>query len=513
MTGSSGSSTESKVIRSHPTGTGVKKSSAGTKKVGKVGQKPGDGEKKWQAFFDSAREVTADKETVQALLFAALKEEASNEAEKSSPADVDNVKRLMAHVYWDIHHIATVQASKATPAGTPMERVFREGPSETDLELREVLVGVKNVIKSALSHQRNPEGPQYSAIWEPDEAMLRCMSLEDPIYERCSQLVAGHGWKLLSILAHSTAFLDAIFTVDAEGWNAVSTSISENAVSITIFAEGRSLEWWTELICLNSRYSPFLPDGFAENFFIEPRDKAHPHNWVVADKPEDVRPPVFKGKRQVNIENSIYRASAFINSRRPSCWPADRPYPEDPTEVRYSSIRPCLTCKSRTPCTCSFLTSLDIWHPLVELRDYGHKGVGVRALQWIPKNAVLDEYVGEIFPSEYAGDTVYGLDFSLPGRETDEVIATISAKRFGNWTRFINHSCEASTKFRTVTQGGRYRNVVQTVREIEMFEELTIDYGEGYWRNRICECGAEKCCSKMKIKVEDERETGVGGSR
>ncbi len=44
--------------------------------------------------------------------------------------------------------------------------------------------------------------------------------------------------------------------------------------------------------------------------------------------------------------------------------------------------------------------------------------------------------------------------------------------------------------------------VVQAVRDIEVFEEVTVDYGDGYWRGRVCECGVEGCYSGLKRKVE-----------
>ena len=130
----------------------------------------------------------------------------------------------------------------------------------------------------------------------------------------------------------------------------------------------------------------------------------------------------------------------------------------------------------------------------------------MRALQRIPKKAILAEYLGEVYPWNYSEDPIYALDFSLPGTQPEEVIASISSKRYGNWTRFINHSCDSSTKFTVVTVGGRHTSVVQAVRDIEMFEEVTIDYGDGYWKQRVCECGAEECYSRMRIKIEEEEE-------
>lgn len=341
--------------------------------------------------------------------------------------------------------------------------------------------------------------------------MTRCSSCEDRAHERYGKLAADHGWKFLSKLAHSANFCETARNLDASAWPEVSAVINENAVSLTVFAECCGLEWWTELIRLNSLFPPSF--DFTQYQPTGPKNY-NPHKWIVTSKPEDVRRPTFQGKHQLNIHKNIYRGNAFRNSPPPSHWPPNRPYPEDPTLVRYPSFQRCLTCKSHVPCICSFDTNPLIWHPLVELRDYGHKGVGVRALQRIPKGAILAEYLGEILPSGYEGDSIYGFDFSLPGRPSDEVIATISAKRYGNWTRFINHSCDASTKFRIVTQGGMHRSVVQSVREIEVFEEVTIDYGFGYWRYKTCECGVEGCYENVKraevdIKVEGNERDGT----
>ena len=110
--------------------------------------------------------------------------------------------------------------------------------------------------------------------------------------------------------------------------------------------------------------------------------------------------------------------------------------------------------------------------------------------------------MGEIYPATDTSDPIYGFDFSLPHQGLDDTIAVISAKRYGNWTRFINHSCDASARFHTVRVGERYRVVVKSVREVGLFEELTVDYGEAYWNGRRCQCGAEGCCEREKGSAE-----------
>lgn len=524
-TGSSGSSILTKKVASNLTGSGVKKSSAQPEKLRKViraikGANPHE-RSKWQAFFDSARDVRCTTETVQAHLLGALEEEHSKkEAEGKIPCDASeysgfDVKGLMAQIYQDLHNVAFAQASRSTSEEVETERFGIGEVRDSDELLQSVSVGVEDVIRTLTRsasivanpptesargghHVKDPKSPKPSDEDGDLEAkMARCSTCEDPAPERYRKLAIGHGGKFLSKLAHSAVFRETARNLDAPRWQIVSDSISENAISLMVFVESCGLEWWTELIRLNSLFPPSF--DFTRYRPLKPR-RYSPNRWVVSDKLRDVRRPTFEGKPQIDIPTTIYREAAFECNPRPPHWPLDRPYPEDPTLIRSTTLKPCISCTSHSPCTCCFTADPLIWHPLVELRDYGHhhRGTGVRALQRIPQNATLAEYVGEIFPWNYTSDPVYGFDFSVPGTANDAVIAMISAKRVGNWTRFINHSCEASTRFDIVAMGGRYRVVVQSVRDIEVFEEITIHYGFGYWTDKKCECGAEGCYEEVK---------------
>lgn len=527
-TGSSGSSTDSDEMAPHLTGAGVKKTLVCTKKTGKEVQategESGRKERKWQAFFDSARQTSADNETVRARLFEVLKEvRAQKEAEKNAPNDFGecsghDVKELMAKIYLDIDRVAAAQHSRAASEGAQTERVCLGELSERDVLLREVSIGVTEAISeslhlpltstvancttgSALAHLHIPECPQSDEACESDEKTTKCLSHAGPASERFGKLASHHGWKFLSKLAHSAVLLDAAHTLDAPAWQTLTASIDSNAVSLAVFVENCALAWWAELIRLN----PLFPPTYDFSNCQPPRPKPPtPHKWVVTENLSDVHQPTFEGEVQINIHTNIYRASAFARSPRPPHWPPSHPYPADPTLVRTADLKACLHCRSHSPCACTSAFGPATRPPLVELRSYGApKGVGVRALQRIPARAVLAEYVGELRPFDYAGDPVYGLDFSLPGAGGEAVLATVSAKRVGNWTRFVNHSCDASAVFRTAVWGGRVRVVVQTVREVAVFEELTVDYGSGYWRGRVCGCGVEGCVSKGEGEGED----------
>lgn len=537
--GSSGSFTGGVKVASYTTGSGIKKATARTKNTNNIvlatGGQSARKEMKWQEYFESANDPSANNEIVRARLFDVLKDNSWNrEAEKSPYSNAGecsgyDVKGLMAEIYQDLQDVAEVQVFKSDFRGTQTqkvclgeldERVCLGELDERDLFLRDASAGVTTVIskflqhpsksilanrstESALAHLHSPENPQSSEVWNLNEKMARYFSDRDPSYERYGDLYTRHSWKFLTKLAHSTAFRKAACNLDDSTWQAVVASISENAVSLTVFVACNGLRWWNELIHLNSLFPESPSYDFAEYEPVEPKIPT-PHKWVVTEKHEDVRRPKFEGRTQINISENIYKQEAFENSVRPPSWPTHRPYPEDPMISHDTSIKPCMTCKSHHPCECSFLDNPHVFSPLVELREYGRKGVGVRALQRIPKGAILAEYLGEIYPWNYSQDPVYALDFSLPGARNDAVIASISSKRYGNWTRFINHSCDSSTKFTMFTVGGRHKAVVEAVKDIDMFEEMTIDYGDGYWKDRVCECGAERCYTRMKMEAKDK---------
>ena len=186
---SSGSSTASKKAASHPTDSGVKKQSARTETSGGVckatkGEIP-RGDKKWQTFFGSTREISADDETVRAQLFDVLKEKDSKkEADKSSSRDVGrcskyNVNRLMAQIYQDLYTVAAAQASKAASGETQTDRLSLGELGGIDLALRKVSDGVGTAISRSghsilhiqlLIHRQKPCSPTNATLQAPNPA-------------------------------------------------------------------------------------------------------------------------------------------------------------------------------------------------------------------------------------------------------------------------------------------------------------------------------------------------------
>lgn len=76
------------------------------------------------------------------------------------------------------------------------------------------------------------------------------------------------------------------------------------------------------------------------------------------------------------------------------------------------------------------------------------RGWGVRALENIPKGKFILEYVGELIGQAEANsrsETAYLFDLNCDRRK-DSRFYTIDAFKFGNLSRFVNHSCEPNAR-------------------------------------------------------------------
>lgn len=289
---------------------------------------------------------------------------------------------------------------------------------------------------------------------------------------------------MLSILANSASFREAARTFNVALWKSLEDRVRINADSIEYFAKVRGLNWKHALETTARIFSNAQTDWNEKHPGI-PID--HPHHYIVPQGSQSLQRPKYKNQNQINIARCDYFRSDFRGYSRPSNWPAEKPYPSDPT----ISNEPCELCLL-DKCACEITDSPEVLKPLVELQRYGNKGVGIRALQRFEADEILGEYVGEILPWDCKDDSVYGMSFMI----NDTHIAMISSQFRGNWTRFLNHSCDSNTEFTYMTIGGRRRIMVVAVKPVEMFEELTVDYGGNYFHvahGIFCICGSPKC--------------------
>ena len=119
-------------------------------------------------------------------------------------------------------------------------------------------------------------------------------------------------------------------------------------------------------------------------------------------------------------------------------------------------------------------------------------GYGVFAEEDISANEMVGEYTGELLsrkkvdalPSLAQADCVmYVGAFYQKDAIRDHLF--VDAKKFGNFTRFINHSGNPNVdNFSVLGEDGLWHIPVFTIKPIKKDEQLLIDYGQGYWLHR-----------------------------
>ena len=209
----------------------------------------------------------------------------------------------------------------------------------------------------------------------------------------------------------------------------------------------------------------------------------HPHHTVITLDGK-LKEPTYNGQLQKHINENIYDPKKW-NGRKQD--PTLRQKPNGtPTNVGHE----CVLCGSPVSCDCRLETRAG---ELVELREYPGTGTGARALTRFRRGDILDIFMGELLPDIV--ENVYPLtqNDDKPNTTTATVrnLCTICPHQFGNWTRFISHSCRPSTQFMTRTIGNRVVCTVEAIRDILPFEEITVGYGDRYWSalNYDCLCG------------------------
>ncbi|KAL6722081.1 hypothetical protein ACLMJK_001186 [Lecanora helva] len=395
------------------------------------------------------------------------------------------VKRLMELVYWELDRITDptvniIEFASASVLGAAAACKTSSGQTHSN----------------SIAEMITRDYPRLSSRAKRKYALFDAL-----LCRRYAAVVTDNDWALLIVLSYSKTFRRAALSLLPDAWACFAACIKENAVSLEVFAKIRGLDITAQLDCIAWHQSPTAGRHLLDDQSKKPVIKlGSPGSYIVADTMSKVRRPEFEGRFQMDIDHNIYLPESFAQSKKPRDWPTDKIWPSDPT-LRAHGEGTCQSCGSKTMCDCDPLSCAVVTHPLVELRDYGSKGRGIRTLQTINKGDYLAEYVGLITPKDKKQDKdkVYAMSVPPFGNDQADDIASISAKTWGNWTRFINHSCKASTYFVGRMIGNRARMLVKAERDIDIFEELTVDYGSGYWNGMVCECG-EKCCISSKTR-------------
>ena len=116
------------------------------------------------------------------------------------------------------------------------------------------------------------------------------------------------------------------------------------------------------------------------------------------------------------------------------------------------------------------------------------KGNGLVARLPLPPAHAIGEFAGLVTRG------LIGVDVMEGGTEPRKY--QISQAKMGNFTRFINHSCNPNARFvRFVWLGIERIVIVSKEYGIEAGKEITVDYSNGYWDglNKVCKCGEKEC--------------------
>ncbi|KAL3468580.1 hypothetical protein BJX64DRAFT_282742 [Aspergillus heterothallicus] len=285
------------------------------------------------------------------------------------------------------------------------------------------------------------------------------------------------GWKMLSICMLAEGFRRAVREISHPAiWKELLKEFKNNKMSLEVFARSRNLDWRGQLL----KYARM---GILklENELRPARSmwRQHPHH-IVQSVEHKVKRPVFENYPQINIDRCIID---------PSKWEGKT---EDPTQRTVYDGR-CDLCRSSEICDCTLDPSPG---NLIELVERPGTGTGVRTLASFKKGDILGSFIGELAPPEFNDDPVYALGH-VSKKDIVTNLATISPRHYGNWTRYLAHSCNASTAFRARTIGDHTVMTIEAVRDIRAFEDLTVDYGTGYWIGRTCICGEDECISQQ----------------
>jgi SET domain-containing protein len=156
------------------------------------------------------------------------------------------------------------------------------------------------------------------------------------------------------------------------------------------------------------------------------------------------------------------------------------------------------------------------------MTEDGERGIGVYTKSRFKKGAVLGWYAGEIKPSDYGNENSdYLLEVKIgpitdasdvPSYPPDSLphsnTVLIDAAHKGNWTRFINHSCNAYAIFHQTRVGDTTVMIVEAVRDVPAGVELTVNYGLDYYgpkSKRVCHCGADNCVGTQRRALREKR--------
>jgi uncharacterized protein len=124
-------------------------------------------------------------------------------------------------------------------------------------------------------------------------------------------------------------------------------------------------------------------------------------------------------------------------------------------------------------------------HPDVTIRWISPAlGYGVFSNRAIPRHGYIGEYTGIVRKRHLFGrlKNLYCFDYTIGfGRATPYVI---DAEKYGNFSRYINHSDNPNVETASVLCDGIMHMILYAITDIPEGSQLCCNYGEKYWEKR-----------------------------
>lgn len=471
----------------------------------------------------------------------------------------------MGSIYADIEEAVDLQRRIAGigEALTEEERSTFESSEDIRLDhLRELRLAAIDLLtenSDTLRAAPLPRGRRFDSIRAARDIALPMAGAQRRLL---SDVVGQLGWTMIAICLHSanfrTRFLDA---TNVDDFPKRLDLLRSHRQGVGFFAKSRLFDWlqgtpeqqaqdvlFRDLNCLLTETalpeSREVSDEEAENARLNvateiagfPDDDTgidHPHEWELsADGDRVTRLTFFPGgprgspQLQRNIDESVVLFAGQKWEGRSKWLLRDEPRYRSDLDDR------CAACHNpgegedeswTADCHCTvdnlktrLAASNAYFGERIELR-HTHPiiGTGVRALQRLLAGSLLGEYVGEIYPANSV-NTLYHSSMYLYNQARrqlqgeQKVALYIEASVKGNWTRYINHSCRANTEFLTYSCGEKIITCVTVgKRAIEFGEEITVNYGSGYFvgQKLACRCAEDKCLLWNADAVENNKMT------
>ncbi|KAL3864307.1 hypothetical protein ACJMK2_005998 [Sinanodonta woodiana] len=219
------------------------------------------------------------------------------------------------------------------------------------------------------------------------------------------------------------------------------------------------------------------------------------------------KPPYYKHvKNNIPIGNVQINKGNIADIPRCECKPTmDHPCGSDSDCFNRMMLYEChpATCPAGEKCENQNFTKRN--YPRQEARLTEERGWGLHCLEDIKKGQFVNEYVGDLVDEEeckrriqYAHENNIS-NFYMLTLDKDRII---DAGPKGNWSRFMNHSCNPNLETQKWHVNGDVRVGLFALQDITAGSELTFNYNLDCLGNEktVCRCGAPNCSGFLGVR-------------